>query len=749
MLNGGSGDFCLQTALPDENDISPEDYYSSSWSSNTKNFIVLDNDNLIVYNWKKNKSEPIPIKDVENQFDKFYKYIVSNSYKSESDVVPFIVSIFKEFRNSTQEKNNPTEALNLLFVLLAKLEGGSSNINFTDWGLDPIIIPNDFSKYSDRLAEGLSNIKPKINLIMRHSAGVLFQEAQREVMLFDRQIDLWGNFSNKYKSKTLLYSSVHYTPPYLSRTIVENAIRKIDLSKNVLKIFDPSCGSGEFLMEALKQLEERTEFTGKVQIIGWDTSATAIQTTKFLLTYEKTHTWNERMSFSVETVNDSLQKQWDNDCDLILMNPPFISWEQMNKDSRSAVNEVLSSFSAKKPNQASAFFCKSIQALNKDGVIGCVMPSSFLSLDAYLKIREYTFETISIDLIAKLGNFIFEDALTDVSLFVGHKPKDKSIPLTLWTRNEKGVAHDALRHLRKMHFVNLGSVNERDYSAYKPSSFPINAENWKPISFQENELFKKLKFSHEGKLVRVKDVFNVQQGIRTGNNRAFKISAKEYEEYPENEKIFFRPAIDNESVKNGKITANSYVWYPYDAEGLIIKNEQELINKAPQFYQKRLSIFKEDLIKRARKDSSNWWQLSEHRAWLRKIESRLVSTEFGKSNSFAFDKEGNFAVERGNAWIPQKKFTDIDYYYFYLAIFSSLFFDKLLSIYSKELLFGWDLGKKYTKDIPIPNIHSNDVKSSIAYTQLVEIGKELSVGNFYSHNVLDKILLKYFYPSTI
>ena len=146
------------------------------------------------------------------------------------------------------------------------------------------------------------------------------------------------------------------------------------------------------------------------------------------------------------------------------------------------------------------------------------------------------------------------------------------------------------------------------------------------------------------------------------------------------------------------------------------------------------------------KNDSNWWHLSRHRDWLRKIEPRLVSTEFGKSDSFAIDKKGIFAVERGNAWLPRKPFSDINYYYFYLAIFSSPFFDKLLSIYSKQLLAGWDLGKKYTKDIPIPNINLSNVRNSSAYEQIVEIGKALSEGNFNIRTVTDKILLKFFYP---
>ena len=49
LLNGGSGDFCFSTSLQD---INPNDYNSRAWSSNTKNFVVLDNEVIHLYNWK-------------------------------------------------------------------------------------------------------------------------------------------------------------------------------------------------------------------------------------------------------------------------------------------------------------------------------------------------------------------------------------------------------------------------------------------------------------------------------------------------------------------------------------------------------------------------------------------------------------------------------------------------------------------------------------------------------------------------
>ena len=751
MLNGGHGDFCLKTNYEEQ---SPEIYNTLAWSSNTKNFVVIDTENVTIYNWKKEKPEPIKRKQVENNFEAFYDYLVSNSFKSDKDVVPFVIDIFKQIRNFTKEKINAVEALNHLFVLIAGLEEDLTSFNFEKWGLSNIEIPRNFENYLDRLRKGVSNIAPKLDLIIRHSSGMLFQEAQKEVIAFDSQLDLWGEYSSKIENRKSLYSSIHYTPSYLARAIVENALRRIDYNKRTLKIFDPACGSSEFLIEALKQLYEN-KYSGVVQIIGWDSSQSAINTSKFLLTYEKRTIWKEKLSFEVKLVSDSLKEEWRNDYDLILMNPPFISWEQLDKESREAVKSVLNTNISGRPNQASAFFYKAVQSLNMDGVIGCVIPSSLLTLDAYDKLRNEIIDFISIDLIGKLGNFIFEDALTDVSFIIGHKPKSNTSPYVLWSKNEKGVAQDALRDLRKMHFSGTFKVVEKQFSIYQPTIFPITKENWKPISFNENELFKTIeRFVLKKKLVKVQDIFNVQQGIRTGNNAIFKISAEEHNKLPANEHQYFRPVVDNESIKNGEIKKDNYVWFPYNDKGLVIKTEEQLISTANVFFTTRLLQNKRILENRA--GISEWWGLTRPRNWqFSKIE-KLVSTEFGRSDSFAFDSIGEFAVERGNAWIPKKEFKDLDYYYFYLAIFSSPFFDKLLSIYSKQLAGGnwYDLGKKFTAEIPIPYIikgksliDDNNLihDESVIYKTLARFGKEISMGEMFSKDKLDIFVTKYIY----
>jgi len=729
VQNGGRSDFCLSIINQEKQ---KEEYFSHSWSSNSKLYLEQHGENIKIYNWNKTSFDTIKTISLENNFDKFYGYIKNNSFSTSNDVVPFLMSLFRQLRNLTLEDREPVYALNLFFVLLASLETPNTTFRREEWAIQDFKKPHYFDELISKLKTGLNGITPNLKLILRHVSSQLFQEAHKEVLFFDLQRDLFEGTSTKIKTGHVLYSSIHYTPSHITRIIVEETLRNFDLaSMTSIKIFDPACGSSEFLIEILKQLKYK-KYTGTVELIAWDSSQIAINTSKFILNYEKRNNWQEQLTFEAKLVEDSLKETWDNDYDIILMNPPFISWEILTSNSREVVKECLSPVFQGKPNQASAFFYKSFSHLKNTGILGCLIPSTILSLDSYSKLRNQIYEESNIKFIAKLGNYIFEDALTDVSLMIVKKSPKQNVPTLLWTKNEQGNATEAIRNYRKMIYTNQQYVDKKGFSIFKPAIFPLINNSWKTISYSNYSRYQLIeRHIVEKKLYRLKDIFNVQQGIRTGANKIFKISKEEYEKIPKLEKKYFKKVIENKSIKSGSIKTENFVWYPYDKKGEIFKDESTFLENAPYSHELLLKD-KDALLKRARINENSWWQLSEHRAWLRKSEKRLISSEFGNSSSFAIDLNGDFAIERGNGWIPKKEFSSNDYY-FYLALFSSKEFDELLRVYSKELAGGkwYNLGKLYTGQIPIPNVHSNEIRNTNTYNKLVNFGIELSNDNQY------------------
>lgn len=741
MLNGGVGDFCLKTSAFGEEDI--KSVFQESWSTNTKNFLFIDKEYIEVTNWYENKTEQIPKNRIEFNLNQFYKYLSSKSFKTQNDVVPFVLDIFRQLRNITFEKQDSSEAINLLFYLLISLEEDYTKVDIEKWNISESKFPDRFEYFVELINQGVRNIKPNLDLILRHTAGALFQEAHREVIYFNPQRDLFGGVSSKLETKIDAYSSIHYTPQYIARSIVENALKSFDFSSNEITILDPSCGSSEFLVEVLKQIKNKG-FNGKIFVKGFDSSDSAIRTSKFLLSYENRKQWDNLINLDIRKVSDSLVEDWGKN-DIILMNPPFISWELLKeKESRDNVLAILENVVKKsRPNQATAFFYKASQSLNNNGIIGCVLPTSIFYSEIYSELRNRLNNELSFKVLAKLGNYVFEDALTDVSLFIASNSKSLMPPKLIWTKNEKGIVQDTLREFRKMNANNEHSLNNKNFSIYTPPYFPILKESWKVISLNENEFIKELDIYYKaGKLSVITDVFSINQGALLGVKNVFKISTEEYNSISKEEKKYFRPVVTNDSIRTGKIIISEFVWFPYDKNGLIFKEEGNL--NSLNFYKTRLLPNKDILEKRS--GINYWWSLTRPRNWQFIKEPRLFSNRFGNSNSFGFDKKGDCVIEEGNAFIPKKEFQTTDYY-FYLALFSSSIFDLLLSIYSKPIMSGFDLGKIQIKNIPIPNIHKNNLKENGAYLKLIELGKELENGNSFVKPVIDDILKSYFYPN--
>lgn len=742
MLDGGYYEFCL--------DLDPEsktenDYNSFAWSSDVKNYIRVSGDDVTVYNWRSRRSDTMKLQLIEQKFNQFLKIINSTSINSSDDVTPFLLGLFAQLRNLTRETRQPVEAMNLLFKLLVSIE--EDNINeevCRRWSFADTVSPNGFDALVESVREGALRITPNLDLILRHGSGRLFEVAHRSALSFNTQFNLFGEVSSDITlADPNSYSSLHYTPRYLVRSVVENGLKSLDLQRDSIRILDPACGSGAFLQEALKQLKE-LDYNGRIEVVAFDNSEIAVSTTQFLLAYEQRKQWDENQMQYTVRVCDSITTEWP-ECDLLLMNPPYISMEQM-KDSavKDAVWEVLRDLNVKKrPNMAAAFLFKAVKALKEGGVLGSVLPSSLLLLEQYQSLREAVGDICDLNIVAKLGNFAFNDALTDASILVAKKQNEPhKIPLTLWCRNQEGIPFNAIRGLRKMQYDNLSSRIEEDYNIYTPSIFPIVGETWNTVPQRDDYLVQQLKVRMgTGDLRPLQDVFKVKQGIITGAREVFEIDGFQYEEIPDKEKKLFRNIASSLTISEGQIKKDSYIWYPYDKKGLYIKTEEQL--KQFEWAYSWLLPHKEELSKRS--GDKNWWEPVWPRTWQFEPDIHLCSKRFGDSSSFAIASE-EFVIKDGNAFLFNSTDVVKSDYYFYLAYFSSSTFEHLLSIYARTLMKGYDLGNRNIKDIPIVDVFTNpSIRSTYVYQRLVDLAKMYSEGMQVSKDKFG-LLVDNFYP---
>lgn len=726
MLDGDINNFCLDYS--ENQDMDADAYKQQAWSSNMRNYIRVAGDDVMLYSVGKNSPERISKSLVLNNMEKFYQYISpKQDVLTVEGIVPFVMKEFRGIRNWLREENSAESSMTALLYMLASIKdsGSIGNDNLASLGLPTNtfdIVGNlpSMEEHLQHLREGMNGFQPDVSLLLRHAAGQLFEEANY-IAKFNPQLSLFTNYDIKYAYNPQKLGAF-YTPTYLARSIVEKVIKESHIEdKEEISILDPACGSGEFLVEALRQLKT-LGFAGKVKVYGWDVSSVAINIANFVLHFEKEE-WNNSLELHIEE-HDSVVHDWPN-VDIVFMNPPYSSWEQLNDEQRQSVKELMPKG---KPNLSGVFYLKAVNALKENGIIGSVMPTSFLINDSTKELRKVSKEKVMPFYIGRLGSFVFQRAFVDVCVIMAKVRADADGSITmLWTDNKGKLVPDALRKLRMIDYGAATPLNMENVSIYQQEAKSVlNNDVWMPLSYKEMQVKKTLDdLLVCGVMECVKDVFSVKQGCRTGNNSLFKIKKQELLAMEEAERSYFRPSVDSDSLQNNILQENSYVFFPYDENGLNILSEEELKDKVPTYYQKIIGS-KESLGSRAG-GIKQWWALTRPREWQFTLGVRLVSAEFGNSSNFSIDESGRFVVERGLAWLPKDYQMPRDNLYAYLAILSSEYFNTLLAIYSKQLAGGnwFNLEKKFVDQIPLPRFSDNE---DYTLQLLIGYGKKIAKG---------------------
>jgi SAM-dependent methyltransferase len=673
----------------------------------------------------------------------------------ELSVVSKLMSVFRRLRAALGPTVDGVQALEafLCFLACADDQATLNNLDLSKWSLPASAkgAANDINEntWSVLLNEAITGerrlgLRTNFDLLLRHASGQLFQEAHYHA-IFDLsgQLQLVGFPPSPIRpTRTTEYKGLHFTPPSLARSIVEEALAALEafgtLSERQLTIFDPACGSGEFLREALRLLRLKS-FVGKVRLIGWDISAAACSTSRFVLAWEARN-FPGSVEFEI-IAQDSLSVDVWPTVDLVLMNPPFVSWEDMGKSEREKVIDTLASASSR-PDMASAFLRKATMSLRLNGVIGTVLPASILTSKSALNLRAELSEKLSLRIIARLGSQqLFSDTMVDPAFIIGVNNEERSAgEIALWADHRPESASASLRALRRMRQDDPGTdvlIDGDGFSIYRSPTLGQGSENWAPRRYKAWRLLEQT-----SRLPRVGDLFNVRQGIRTGANDVFLLTNEQWVSLPAKERKFFRAAIVNSSIRKNFLTISMYVFYPFGR--FKIDEEAYLEKSLPHYYSQYLKPARDKLIKRP--GIREWWELTRHRSWQVEEEPKLVSTYFGDNDSFAVDVEGSTVVLQGYAWFPKSSIVKLPdamegFSLACLALLASSPTSILLSAVSNHVGGGqWDLSTRFVERLPMPDLLSDEISADI-YKGLVSLGDMLSKKTEVDRKLLDDLAI--------
>lgn len=754
LLDGGNGTFMLSVSdLPDEREAA-----SWAWSSDVTHHVGVGPEQVTVLRWDQpGAGRRFRRASVEGQIEAFYDYLLNDRLERGRSVVRHMMDLFRSSRAAVADASMPDEqSLGVFLAVLDDLARGPGTE--PDWLVHRRRADGAAQQAYSALRDGRLGVEVDrfrraqvgarpldlhAALSIRHAGGLLFQEAHFE-LLSPSDLDLLGNARGGSLGRSRL--GTHFTPPAIARSVVEQALESVAglRDRQDLVVMDPACGSGAFLHEALRALQ-RTGFTGSIRVVGRDISPPAIDMARFVL-HRALDDWpGHRASLDVE-VGDSLAAPLP-PADVVVMNPPFVAFAALDRRQVEQVRAILGPIYKGRPDLSMAFVSHALAALRPRGALGCLFPSSLLSIESADGWRRNLLERSGLRFLASIGDFgLFEYALVQVAAAVFADGPSDAEAVTLWTANDPGATGAALRELRKTRgrSASAGRDEKWHLGTVRLSSLAERPE-WRLHAPRVGRLLREL---HEGVGTTVADLFSVHQGIRTGLNEAFLLTADAWRALPEGERQYFRPAITNSSIRGGRLTPGEYVFYPYSVNGHIFASETDLASAVPAYYERFLIPNRARLLARSTvaRRGAHWWSLAERRKFETGGKPRVVSKYFGSVGGFAVDPGSEAAMVQGYSWYPRPGLTRAaeaasreasdsvspGLVGAYAALFNTRLFSRILEAYSAPVDGGqYDLSNRYVNAIRLPDLGAllEDSRARRAVFALEGLGRDMDTSD--------------------
>ena len=373
------------------------------------------------------------------------------------------------------------------------------------------------------------------------------------------------------------------------------------------KILDSGCGEGVFIKSLLKN--------GYKNIKGYDVDEKSCEIVR--------GKFGDKIKIEC---SDYLKTQKEEKFDLIIGNPPYVHWNNIQEDVRAKLqaDNFWKQYSNGEWDLLYAFIIWSIEKLNENGELIYIIPYNWFNSTYGASLRKYLIDNGRFEIICHFGEFkLFKDCYPNNIIFKYRKINDNKKPLIFVSefKGRKGSVEDLLNYIKK-EFKKIDHTEyERENENFKIFTTPqFETENlWHLATPTEKGRIDKVEKATSG--IRLSDYLDVGVGIVSGYEKAYTITDDQLDNFSIKERKFIFPFIKAKNCKRYFIKNVSYYLFADE-----IKTEEELKNY-PRIYE-RLSEYKGKLSKRYMTKNKNWW------CWATVRNKRLFEKSLDKPKIF-------------------------------------------------------------------------------------------------------------------
>ncbi|MBI5222776.1 MAG: N-6 DNA methylase [Candidatus Magasanikbacteria bacterium] len=710
--------------------------------------------------WNKNKNVPEHLIDegVQRLLDRLIFIRVAEDRKIEP---PTLIPLIHQWKSGGQTgKTSPYNAMVEKFRQLDKIYNSNlfSEHPFEGW--------EEFSGATEQVVNILygdrNYCEYDFSAIPADVLGAVYENylgyrlEQTKKKLFDQDLDL---AKDKRKRKE---QGIYYTPRFIVDYIVQNALGPIldkcrsvnDLQK--IKVLDPACGSGSFLVAAMNFIIRKYEEFGakpdgylKIKILqsniyGVDLDEQAVELARLNLllnTFDAqiklpglennikngnsliSGTDEELKKFFGKNYRDKKPFNWQEEFpevfkqggfDCVIGNPPYLK----ELDNKELFREIKKSNFGKyyqgKMDFWYFFLHRSIEILKDSGMMAFITNSYFLkSAGATKLIDRLQDESVLIKAVDFQDMTIFEDVSGRHLIHIWQKTKDKGNAKTKYIKIDKNSFSEII-----------------DDNKYKELSYAEVIKN-SSINFETNRNIQNGK-----NFLSLGDLYDVSQGVVEGPDKVNRKNALKYglqkgdgvfivnsEELKnlnlnEEEKSFVKKYLDTKDVSKYSISHNR--------EHLLYINRENCpdISRYPNLG-KHLVRFKNIMDNRREtlKKSNQWFQMHWPRDNKYFESPKLICKGMFLSPEFCFDNEKFYVGFSFSVIIQKNKDYDLKYL---LGLLNSSYGENWFNANGKKRGVGVDIGVAAFRNFPVHKASKSQQKQIVVLVdKMLILNKEL------------------------